>query len=431
MGLRRRALVVTTALCVVALVAVIATGCGSSNGGTSSGTSSTGAPSKGVVKIGVLAPLTGDSAADGQDMVSGAQLAADQINAKGGVAGYKLEVVPGDVKNQVPDAVVSAFQQLYNGDHVDVMMTGYASPTNFEIKNMANVNMPYIIGGNAAQTAAIIGKDGTKYPTVWSMVPSYDAYGTALPPLIESWATAGKLTLANKKVAVISSDNPYSQSIATGLMGTFRSLGWTITMDQTVPFGAVLNWGDIIAKIHADPPNVVIDTDYLPANDASFMNQFLQNPTKSLVFIQYGPSVPQFVQLTKANSTGVLYDLLGGPMISPKNSLYTAFQTAWQAKNTRAPGTYAEVLWESVNLYAQALQKVGDPKNHTAIGQAIGQATMTTPRGNLAFDPATHLAKQGDQFIPILFYQIWKGQRVLLDTQYSSGPFKLPPWMAK
>ncbi|MCK1379132.1 ABC transporter substrate-binding protein, partial [Bradyrhizobium sp. 24] len=44
-----------------------------------------------VAKIGVLAPLTGSTAADGKEMVDGAKLAVDEINAGGGVAGYKLQ----------------------------------------------------------------------------------------------------------------------------------------------------------------------------------------------------------------------------------------------------------------------------------------------------------------------------------------------------
>src|SRR5574341_1385777 len=58
----------------------------------------------GVVKIGVLAPLTGTSAADGEEMVRGVKLAVKELNAKGGVAGYTFDVVTGDTKDQTPDA---------------------------------------------------------------------------------------------------------------------------------------------------------------------------------------------------------------------------------------------------------------------------------------------------------------------------------------
>jgi len=50
-----------------------------------------------VVKIGVLAPVSGAQAADGQEMVNGAQMAVDELNDGGGVAGHTFELVVGDV----------------------------------------------------------------------------------------------------------------------------------------------------------------------------------------------------------------------------------------------------------------------------------------------------------------------------------------------
>jgi len=50
----------------------------------------------------------------------------------------------------------------------------------------------------------------------------------------------------------------------------------------------------------------------------------------------------------------------------------------------------------------------------------------------MQFDPKTHLAVQDDQHVPILFFQIWDGKRVLISpAQYSTGEFQLPPWMKK
>jgi branched-chain amino acid transport system substrate-binding protein len=54
------------------------------------------AGAKGTLKIGVTLPLSGGAAADGQPTLKGAKLAVDQANAKGGVGGYKLELVPLD-----------------------------------------------------------------------------------------------------------------------------------------------------------------------------------------------------------------------------------------------------------------------------------------------------------------------------------------------
>lgn len=384
----------------------------------------------GPIKIGLLAPLSGNSAADGQEMVRGASLAVDELNAGGGVLGYKFEVVVGDTKDQNSDAVTSAFERISGDKQVQVMLTGYASGSNFEIESMAEANMPYLISANSAQTRDIIKKDPGSYGTVWSLTPSYDAYETGVLPFIEGLAKAGKLQLKSHKLALIGSDNPYSKTIYNGVKRSFTEAGWTITVDEMVPYGQVNDWRAILAKIRGNPPDLVMNTDYLPANEATFLTQFLEAPTDSLLFLQYAPSVPEFVKLTADKSTGVLYDLLAGTILSPKNALAKEVGDKFKQRFGVESGPYGIALYEEVMMYVDALKKVGKPDDHTAIGDALGKTDKQTPMGRIVFDPATHLASQGDDFVPLQMYQLWKGDRVLLSPPaFSTGAFQLPPWM--
>ena len=65
-----------------------------------------------VVKIGLLAPITGPAAADGQEFQRGVQMAIDEANAAGGVAGNTFELVVGDVKDQSAGNVTAAFDAI-------------------------------------------------------------------------------------------------------------------------------------------------------------------------------------------------------------------------------------------------------------------------------------------------------------------------------
>jgi branched-chain amino acid transport system substrate-binding protein len=383
-----------------------------------------------VTKIGILAPLTGGAAADGQEMVNGAKLAVDEINAAGGVAGYKLEIVTGDTMDQTADAVTTAFERLAGDPDLHAMMTGYASGSNFEIEMMAEQEMPYLISANSAQTRDIIAPDPSKYPTVWSFVPSYDAYNTDMVPVIDSLLASGSLTLPNKKVALISSDNPYSKTIMDGLAETFTASGWEVTSTDLLPFGPINDWRAFLQGVREDAPAVIINTDYQPGNAATFMTQFLEQPTNSLVFIQYAPSVPEFLDLTKEKSTGVVYNLLGGTLDVEKNPRAGVVKAKYAAAYGTEAGAYGPSLYEQVYLYADALAQVGDPAKRLEIGAALGAADKQIASGHLRFDPATHLAVQGNDGIPIQFFQIWDGQRVLFyPDAYATGAFKMPPWM--
>ncbi len=383
-----------------------------------------------VVKIGVLAPVSGKAAADGQEMVNGAQMAVDELNAAGGVAGHTFELVVGDVGEASADAVATAAERLLGDRAMGAIMTGYASGSNFEIEMMAEQDMIYLISANSAQTEGIISPNPEDFGTVWSLTPSYAGYNTEIVPVVEGLAADGKLELPNKKVAIIASDNPYSKGIADGMVESFQQAGWEVTQNDLLPFGEINDWRAFLAKVRQDPPAVLINTDYVSANAATFMSQFMENPTDSLVFIQYAPSVPEFLDLTKEKSSGVVYNLLGGVLNTPKNPRAADVLEKYKAAFGNEPGTYGPALYEQVMIYADALGKVGDPSKRQEIGAEIGKTDKQTAMGRIRFDPATHLSVQSNDGVPIQFYQIRDGNRYLFyPAQYATGEFEQPAWM--
>jgi branched-chain amino acid transport system substrate-binding protein len=381
-------------------------------------------------KIGLLAPITGPYAADGENMQRGLTLAIEEVNAKGGIAGVTFDIAVGDTRDMAADAVATAVERLTGDSDVHIIMTGYASTSNFEIVPIAEAGLPYFLSGNSQQTRDIIVKNPSAYGSVWSYTPSYDGYSTELVPVVEGLVKAGQLKLASKKVAFVASDNPYSKGIYEGLKKTFTNAGWTVTAEELLPFGEINDWRAFLAKVRQNPPDILINTDYQPANAATFLTQFMEQPTNSLVFIQYAPSVPEFLKLTADKSTGVVYNLLGGPLNTPKNPRAAEVAGKYKARWGVEPGTYGVSLYEMAQIYFAAVAKVGDVAKHAAIGKAIGDSDTQTSAGRIVFDQQTHLAKQGDDFVPIQFYQIENGERVLFSpAAYATGAFKMPPWM--
>jgi branched-chain amino acid transport system substrate-binding protein len=439
----------------LACVVGLAVGCGGGSSNSSgSGTSSAGGSSssqhgtapeptvqsltscgnKGTktANIGILVPVTGAFAADAKDVVNAGTMAMNDLNAAGGVCGgkarYIFKPVVADTENQRADAVISGFKRLSTTSDLNFVMTAYASTSNFEETLMSRANMPYLISANAAQTRGIIAKNPSKYPTVWSRVPSYDAYSTALPHLLEQWGKQGKLKLGNRTAYIISSDDPYGSTIAKGLRAEFQKLHWKITGYETVPAFTVTDWHAALGRIRANPPTIVILTDSAPPIDAAFQNQFMQNPVNSLVFLQYGPSVPEFTKLAQKNANGIIYNLLGGaiPTLASAQQIESEYQ-----KKYGNGGYFSVIAYNEVMLYAYCVKQVGDPTDRTAIGKCLGTLDIKTPAGRLVFDQQTHLAKEGDNYMPILFFQIQNGKReVISPDKYASASVMPPPWMS-
>ena len=100
------------------------------------------AQGSGPIKIGVLIPLTGGTSQFGATMGKAAQLAAEEINAVGGVRGRKIEVIIDDDQSN-PEAAVRAARKLIDVDKVIAIcgtcassVTSAVAPLCWESKTM-------------------------------------------------------------------------------------------------------------------------------------------------------------------------------------------------------------------------------------------------------------------------------------------------------
>src|SRR6266850_284825 len=79
-----------------------------------------------TIKIGVNEPITGAFAASGTYVVNGAKIAADEINAKGGILGKKIELIIEDNKSNPTEAAAVA-EKLITSDKTPIMMGAWGS----------------------------------------------------------------------------------------------------------------------------------------------------------------------------------------------------------------------------------------------------------------------------------------------------------------
>src|SRR3954464_12632406 len=85
-----------------------------------------------TIKIGLVTALSGQSARAGEAITRGVQVAIDEINAKGGVLGKKLELVRRDDETTPPKGVIAARELVYK-EKVAVLFGGLDSPVSMAI----------------------------------------------------------------------------------------------------------------------------------------------------------------------------------------------------------------------------------------------------------------------------------------------------------
>ena len=116
-----------------------------------------------TIKIGYLAGLTGDFAAFGQAEKNSAQLAVDEINAKGGVLGKKLELVPYDFRSRAEDAV-NAVRRMIEQDKVVGIVGANSSGINIATAALVNSAGVPQIGTLSTNPAVTVDEQGKVRP---------------------------------------------------------------------------------------------------------------------------------------------------------------------------------------------------------------------------------------------------------------------------
>ncbi|HSW15821.1 MAG TPA: ABC transporter substrate-binding protein [Ramlibacter sp.] len=135
-----------------------------------------------VIKIGVNQPLTGAVAASGNFVTNGARIAADEINAKGGINGAKIQLVIEDNKSN-PTEAVNATEKLIVRDKVPVIMGAWSSTyTLAAMPKLMEYKVPMVVETSGADKITTSGN-----PYVFRICPTNDmeaqSFGRHVDPL--------------------------------------------------------------------------------------------------------------------------------------------------------------------------------------------------------------------------------------------------------
>jgi len=105
-----------------------------------------------TIKLGLVAAMSGQSAKSGEAIVRGLSLAIDEINAKGGLLGKRIELVTRDDESNPAKGVIAA-RELVQRQHVVAFFGGVDTPVSLAIVPFANQAKVPFMGVWAAGTA--------------------------------------------------------------------------------------------------------------------------------------------------------------------------------------------------------------------------------------------------------------------------------------
>jgi branched-chain amino acid transport system substrate-binding protein len=179
-----------------------------------------------TIKFGLVAAMSGQSAKSGEAIVRGLSLALDEINAKGGVLGKKVELVVRDDESNPAKGVVAA-RELVQREKVAVLFGGLDTPVSMAIVPFANQSKVPFMGVWAAGTA--ITRNGAADNYVFRV--------SAVDALVDrALVDYAMKKYAIKKPGMILINNPWGESNEGGLKAALS--------DKGVPFAGIEKFQD-------------------------------------------------------------------------------------------------------------------------------------------------------------------------------------------
>jgi branched-chain amino acid transport system substrate-binding protein len=153
------------------------------------------AAAQSTIKIGLVQPLTGAFAAAGTDVVNGAKIAAEEINAAGGVLGSKLELLVEDTRSN-PTEAASVTEKLIVRDKVPVLMGASASTATLAVMpKLMEYKVPMLVETSSSSKITTAGN-----PYIFRIAPPSEVEAVVFGKV------AGRLGMKKADFLVVNND---------------------------------------------------------------------------------------------------------------------------------------------------------------------------------------------------------------------------------
>jgi len=377
------------------------------------------------IKIGVIAEA---QAVAGSSIPLAAQLAADEINAKGGVDGRKIEIVSYDDHSSSAEAV-RAFQRAANEDHVAAVIASYVSEVVLALEPWSGrLKTPMITPGAASDViTANIAKDyeHNKY--------TFHGYLTS-GSLAKLTCDAARDILVGglkmKTAVIMSEDAAWTTPLDAGYADCLPAAGLKV-LDHIRFSPDTTDFTPIFNKIEGEKPDVI-----LTGISHVGVQPTVQWKSQQIPIPMFGVASQAtnstFWKDTNGATEGVLYQAVSGPGVAVTGKTLP-FVDAFQKKFGNFPSYAGYTAYDEVYYIAEAIHRAGSTDGDKLVA-ALEATDYVGTIGRVQFlpkdDPHVHGLRTGAGFITGLFLQWQDGQQVnMWPADLARGKIRFPDFV--
>jgi branched-chain amino acid transport system substrate-binding protein len=320
------------------------------------------AQGSGPIRIGVLIPLTGATSQFGATMGKAAQLAAEEINAAGGVKGRKIEVVIEDDQSN-PDAAVRAARKLIDVDRVIAICGTYASSVTSAVAPLCWDSKTMLLTASGADSITALPHQGYIVRTS----PTSSLQGTRIAEFA--------LEQGAKNVAFLVPQAPFAQLYIDVITGIVAKAGGKVT--GIVYEDKKASYRTEVERALKASPDAVLLGGYVPDTSVVLKDLYRAGFNKPRIGLSFGVN-QKLVEALPAEVAEGAYSLVPTASVSSQ-----AYKRLVAKMKVEALDAYTCQVFDHINMIALALTRSASADfNGTTVKDNI-RAISQDPQGKV------------------------------------------------
>jgi branched-chain amino acid transport system substrate-binding protein len=376
------------------------------------------------IRIGITTPI---QLAVGKDTVDAAQMAVDEINAKGGVLGRPLELVVAD-EGTAPETGIAAVQRLVDSEGADILIGGYVSGVVLaQMPHIAEREVVYLgVGGSSPQITAQVAENYEDFRGIFRVSPPNAVRQAAQSVEVVRDVVMGELGMT--RIAILMEDAAWTQATMPPIRDGIVAAGGEVVAVESFEVG-LADFSPVMARLQSSGAQFVF-TLLSAAQSEGLIRQWrdAQMPfmlggihTKAL-------AADYFDRIGGAAASEIAANLV---MRAPITERTIPFWDAFVARTGRTPVYTGPGAYDAVYVFAEAAERAGS-LGFDALVAALEATDRVGTNGRILFEK-NHDVRTGPGYANIVFAQ-WQadGSRPILSPKELRDPATVvvrPDWL--
>ena len=324
------------------------------------------------IRIGVPVGLSGANSVVAPSVVQAAELAVEEINAKGGILGRQVVLEIADDASGAAGAQ-KAFDSLIFQKKVNALIS-------METSAARNAGLPIVSRGKTPYiyTSFYEGRSCNKYMFVNAWVPDQQ-----VAPIVDYFMTANKA----KNFFLIGSDYSFGRGMLEFTKAYITKKGGKVIGEEYLPMDGT-DWTAVINKLTTANPDAIITSTAGGAPNVTLTKQLRAAGIK----LPYGNLAVDegTAKDMGADAEGIV---ISGSYLtsidSPKNKEFMAAMQKKFGANLKTPNDLSVPQYEAVYLYKAAVEKAGSLDTDKVLA-ALPTVKVEGPRGSIQMNKQHH-----------------------------------------